>query len=505
MDIATTRNMANKPVGVRDKDAYAEEPCNPKGLRTVLKGDGRGRLRPSTHHISGCFNNLDHELLLTTLGEHIHDGRFLNLIRGLLDAGYLEDWTFHRTLSGVPQGSIVSPVLSNILLNRLDRFVEDVLIPRYTKGVNRRRNPAYIRLESRIRRAFKKGAISEATVLRRERDQLPAGDPNDPQFRRLKFVRYADDFLLGFIGPKSEAEDIKRELETFLRDQLKLELSAAKTLITHARTGAARFLGYDITTIQDDRKRHPRRGRSVNGHIGLRVPRDVLKEKCSRYRHGKKPSGKVMHRPELEDDSDFTILSLYQREYRGIVEYYRLAYNLHRLDYLKWIMEQSLTKTLAHKFKTSVQKVCDRYKAEWDVEGSAVKGFQTLIPREGRTPLVARWGGVSLKWDIKADLNDRLPKTLAGRTELEQRLLAQVCELCGATRATDSIEVHHIRALKDLNRYTGREKPAWVMRMAGRRRKTLVLCRTCHQDIQYGRPVRRRPQASRSSTAVSSS
>jgi hypothetical protein len=283
-----------------------------------------------------------------------------------------------------------------------------------------------------------------------------------------------------------------------------LELSATKTLITHARTEAARFLGYDITTIQENRKRHPQRGRCVNGHIGLRVPRDVLEDKGRRYRKDRKSSGKVMHRPELEDDSDFTILALYQREFRGIVEYYRLAYNLHRLDLLKWIMEQSLTKTLAHKFKTSVQHICDRYKTEWETEGGIVKGFQTTTPREGREPLVARWGGISLKWDIKADLNDHLPKTLAGRTELEQRLLAQVCELCGATRATDAIEVHHIRALKDLTRFPGRDRPAWVTRMAGRRRKTLVLCRTCHLDIQHGRPRRRRQTPQFTSTVPSS-
>jgi group II intron reverse transcriptase/maturase len=438
--------------------------------------------------ISGCFNHLDHELLLATLSEHIHDGRFLHFIRGLLQAGYLENWSFHRTLSGVPQGAIVSPILSNILLDRLDQYVETVLIPRYTCGVARKRNPAYRRLENQAYRAFAKGDVTTATRLERQIQRVPSVDTHDPNFRRLRYLRYADDFLLGFIGPKVEAEEIKRDLEAFLRADLKLELSQTKTLITHARTGAARFLGYEITTLHDDRKRDRRGRRNINGHIGLRVPRAVLLEKCRRYQR----DGKVLHRPELENDSAFTIVSIYQLEFRGIAEYYRLAYNLHRLDYLKWIMEQSLTKTLAHKFKASVQKVCDRYKAEWEADGITHKGFRVVLPRDGRKPLMATWGGISLKWDIQADLNDHPPHPAAGRSELEKRLLAQVCELCGATRHTDPIEVHHIRALKDLDRYPGRDKPAWVKLMAARRRKTLVLCRTCHQDVQYGHPLRRR-------------
>jgi hypothetical protein len=293
---------------------------------------------------------------------------------------------------------------------------------------------------------------------------------------------------LGFIGPKTEAEAIKRGLEGFLRDQLKLELSTTKTLVTHARTGAARFLGYEIATIQDDRKRHPQRGRSLKGHIGLRLPGVVLLDKCRRSQWNRK----VVHRPELETDSAFTIVSIFPLEFRGIAASYRLAYNLHRLDYLKWVMEQSLTKTLAHTFKTAVQKVCDRYQAEWGApDGTTSRGLQVVVPRDGKPPVVATWGGISLRWHIQAQLNDQPSRPAAGRSELERRLLAQVCELCGATRETDPIEVHHIRALKDLNRYTGREKPAWVRLMAARRRKTLVLCRTCHQDVQYGRPRRR--------------
>jgi hypothetical protein len=166
---------------------------------------------------------------------------------------------------------------------------------------------------------------------------MPSVDPNDPDYRRLKYVRYADDFLLGYVGPRSEAEEIKQHLKKFLHEELKLELSEAKTLITHARSEAARFLGYEVTVQHEDTRR-TRKRRSVNGRIGLRVPRDVLVGKCGRYRRG----GKAIHRAELMQESDFTIIAAYQLEYRGIANYYRLAYNMHTLNQLRDVMEISL-------------------------------------------------------------------------------------------------------------------------------------------------------------------
>jgi group II intron reverse transcriptase/maturase len=442
--------------------------------------------------ISGCFDNLNHELLLSTLSEHIHDGRFIRLMRQLLDAGYLEDWKWHRTYSGVPQGSIVSPILSNILLDKLDTFVETVLIPKYTRGVDRKGHRRYKRLLRQADRLYRKGQVKAARAVRKQAQRMPSRDPHDPNYRRLKYCRYADDFLLGFVGPKAEAEEIKGLLKQFLREELKLELSSSKTLITHARSEAARFLGYEVTTIQSDTKRlRPKGGRNrrnVNGTIGLRVPKEIIKDKCNRY----KKNGKVRHRTELLNETDYTIIRTYQSEFRGIANYYRLAYNLHTLNPLKWTMEQSLTKTLAHKHNISVRKVYDRYQTTVMSNETTYKALEVTVPRDGKRSLKATWGGISLKWDIKATLEDRArPHFWSGRSELEKRLLAQVCEYCGANRQADRIEVHHIRALKDLDQYPGREKPRWIKLMATRRRKTMVLCRTCHQDLHAGRPMRR--------------
>ncbi len=441
--------------------------------------------------ISKCFDSLDHEILLSTLKEKIHDGRFLRLIQGLLKAGYLEDWKWNETHSGAPQGGICSPVLSNVYLDKLDKFVEEKLIPAYTRGEERGRSKEYNMLLNRAYRQRKKGNQKAARLWTKQAQQVPAVDPRDPNFRRLRYVRYADDFCLSFIGPKAEAEEIKRQLGVFLQEELKLELSKTKTVLTHARTEAARFLNYEIHTLQENAQRDQRRHRrNINGRIGLRVPKDVIKGKCQRY---KKHREKTMHRAELLHDSDLTIMETYQAEYRGIVEYYRLAYNLHSLSELEGVMETSLTKTLASKFQISVPKVYDKYETTFVVDGKPYKILQVTKEREGKKPLVARWGGIPLKWNVEATLNDKRRTKWSWRSELEKRLLADTCEYCGTTGNAEQIEVHHIRALRDLEKYTGREKPAWVKIMAARKRKTLVLCVTCHRDVTYGRPMRRAP------------
>lgn len=293
---------------------------------------------------------------------------------------------------------------------------------------------------------------------------------------------------MGLIGSKSEAKEIKQALRKFLQEELKLELSEAKTLITHARSEAARFLGYEVVILQDDHKRYTfQRGkdrRSINGRVGLQIPKDILEAKCQRYRKGQK----AIHRVEMEYESDFTIITTYQLEFRGIANYYRLAYNMHTLKKLKWVMETSLTKTLAHKFKVSVSKVYEKYGAELVVQDKKYKGLQVSIPRPEKKPLVATWGGVSLSWDSKATLEEQPRKVYGGYSELVQRLLAGYCELCGSTQ---DVEVHHIRAMKDLHTYPGREKPTWVKRMIALKRKTMPLCRTCHEDVHAGRPLRR--------------
>jgi group II intron reverse transcriptase/maturase len=441
-----------------------------KGTHWFIEGD-----------ISDCFGSLDHRVIESILAEKIHDGRFLRLISRMLEAGYLEDWRWHATLSGAPQGGVASPVLSNIYLDRLDRFVEQSLLPVHNRGGRRRTNREYRIVEYAIAKAKRHGDRHALRQLQAQRRRLPSQDPNDPGYRRLRYVRYADDWLLGFAGPRHEAEQIKSKIQQFLRDELKLELSESKTLITHATSQAARFLGYEIRTQQADTK-ITRNRRAVNGAIGLFVPRDVIRQRCARYMRQGKPAA----RGQLLHDDDFTIVAKYQAEYRGLVQYYLLAQDVFRLDTLHWVTETSMLKTLAAKHRSTVTKMARKYKSVIDTGDGPRTCFQVTVQREGKKPLVARFGGISLKRQPTATLTDLSP-TMAStkRNELIHRLLAGACEICESTVNT---EVHHIRKLADLNRPGRPDRPAWVHLMAKRRRKTLVVCRQCHENIHAGRP-----------------
>ena len=338
--------------------------------------------------------------MLATLGEKIHDHRLLRLIGQMLAAGYLEDWVWGATLSGAPQGGVLSPCLSNIYLNRLDGFVETVLMPEYTRGVRRKSNPEHNRITAAIGRARKRGDHAAVRALRQQQRRLPGLDPYDPDYRRLRYVRYADDILLGFAGPRSEAEEIKRRLGQFLHDELALELSETKTLITHARTSAARFLGYEITVQHDDRKLTAGR-RTVNGGIRLRVPREVIATKCARYMQRGKPE----RRPELMNEQDHAIISQYGAEYRGIVQYYLLAGDVYRLDRLRWVMVTSLLKTLAGKHDSTVTKIARKYAATIQTPDGPRTCMQAVVDRgEGKTAV-----GRHVRWHSAQAAEDRDP------------------------------------------------------------------------------------------------
>jgi group II intron reverse transcriptase/maturase len=428
--------------------------------------------------VADCFGSLDHQIMLSTLAEKIHDNRFLRLMRNMLKAGYLEDWLWNATLSGVPQGGVVSPVMSNIYLHRLDEFVETVLIPEYTRGRIRKQDTGYARVRAARDRAHKRGDHASARELRKQLRGMPSGDPRDPGFRRLHYARYADDTLLGFTGPRAEAEEIKQRLAAFLHDELKLELSQDKTLITHARTQAAKFLGYEITVLHNDRK-VTRGRRSANGVVSLRVPSSVIKARQAPYLSRGKPE----RRSQLVNEDDHTIVSTYGAEWRGIVQYYLLAGNVHRLYRLHWVMETSLLKTLANKHRSSVSKMARTFKAAVGTPYGPRKCLEARVERNGRKPLVARFGGIPLRRQKDAVISDRvLVPGVIRHKELVTRLLADRCELC---KDTDGISVHHVRRLADLHR-PGQPQPGWAQQMARRRRKTLVVCRSCHDAIHAG-------------------
>jgi group II intron reverse transcriptase/maturase len=430
--------------------------------------------------ISDCYGSLDHQILLTILAEKIHDQRFLRLIRNMLQAGYLEDWEYRETLSGCPQGGVVSPILSNIYLDKLDKFVEQELIPQYTRGASRALNPAYAEIKNRLSQARRRGDRAAARDLTKQLRSLPYGDPMDPGYRRLTYTRYADDHILGFVGPKAEAEEIKARLAMFLRETLGLELNDAKTLITRARSQPARFLGYHVT-VQHCNTRITGGRRSANGKIALHVPPDVVKAQCARYRQ----HGKPWHRPRLQNLSDYDIVRTYGAEYQGVVNYFLLAQDVWRLATFRWYAETSLLKTLAAKHKSTVTKMAARYRATVITSAGPRTCYEATLTRQGKKDLIARSGGIPLRQDRRAVIRDPAPaRVLAPRKELIHRLLRRSCELCehGTT-----VAVHQVAGLKRLGK-PGPDQPAWAALMTKMGRKTLIVCAPCH-DYIHANPV----------------
>lgn len=443
---------------------------NGKGTKWFIEGD-----------ISKCFDRIDHGKLAEILRRDIHDERLVRLLEWLLRAGYIEDWKWNATLSGTPQGGVISPLLSNIYLHEMDRYIEQELIPKYTRGKERKRNPEYRYYEYKKGTAKRRNDRKAYRAWDKKLRQVPVGDTKDPDYRRLKYVRYADDFLLAFDGPKSEAKEIKEQLTQWLQDELKLELSETKTLITHARTEAAKFLGYEMQVAQEDSWRNSVGLRNINGVIVLRIPKSNLKEMTCRYTK----NGKPIHRAELILNSDYDIVARYQSEYRGYVQYYQMASNLYRMNELRWVMETSLLKTLANKHKSTVTKMAKKYSCHIQTSSGPMKGLRVIVSRDGKKPLVAEFGGIPLKKNGKPKhITDSVVHIGGQRTELEARLLANECEMCG--NRTD-IEVHHVRKLADLKVKGRKEKPLWIQRMAALRRKTLVVCKECHDAIHAGR------------------
>jgi hypothetical protein len=368
--------------------------------------------------------------------------------------------------------------LANIFLNELDSFVETILLPKYNRGNKRRPNPEYVHYQNAMNYAKAMEQWERYVTLKVKRNQLPYGDPNDPDYRRLRYVRYADDFLLGFVGTKAEAEGIKEEIRAFTAS-LGLEMSVEKTYITHATTDKARFLGYDIQMAKADSRKDERGRRSINGQPILRVPKEVVKKWKSKYMR----NGKPYHRAELISHSDYDIVATFGMELQGLANYYAMAHNVAKLYSVKMTFMYSLAKTLAAKHKSTVKRMMKRYSYKTD---AGLKAIAVKVEREGKKPLIATFGAKPIRFRKTAVIADCLMEKKDNRNELVDRLLANTCEICGSKQ---DIEVHHIKKLADLTkRYQGRKQPpVWVVRMIEIRRKTLVVCQECHTKIHAGR------------------
>ena len=442
--------------------------------------------------IKGFFDNIDHDVLVGILRERISDDRFIRLIRKFLKAGYVEDWTFHNTYSGMPQGGIVSPILANIYLDKLDKYVKEY-IRHFDMGTKRRpgkesndlanERKRTVRKLKKIKDGTEKAAlVARLKAIEQERAAFPSGDEMDGSYRRLKYIRYADDFILGVIGSKEDALRIKEDIKSFLSESLALELSEEKTLITH--TGkSAKFLGYEITVTRTNHQRRDVQGRlrrTYGKRVRLNVSMATLRDKLLEYgaMEIKLRNGKEVWKPKCRSglifNDDLEILDRYNRETVGFCNYYLIANNCVVLHNFRYIMEYSMYKTFAGKYRSTVRKINKKYRLNKlftvKYEQKGVIKSRTFYKTSFKRRTTAFNGSCDIEPYSIADVS---------RTNLTDRLKAEKCELCGAT---GKLIMHHVRNLKDL-----KGKESWKRLMSARKRKTIALCPSCHRLRHLGK------------------
>ncbi len=458
------------------------------GVKWFVEGD-----------IKGCFDHVDHHILVNILRRRIQDEHFIGLIWKFLKAGYMEDWVYHNTYSGTPQGSIISPILANIYLNELDVFIAQYA-QTFRQGDKRRINPAYKksldkrrgkqewlkRNEYKISQEQKAAVKAEIDEINQYLRTIPYVDPMDDGYKRLVYVRYADDFLIGVIGSKVDAKQVKADVGQFIRQQLHLELSQEKTLITHG-SDFAQFLSFQITTSTEQNSTRTKAGyikRSYTGRIKLYVPKEKWLKRLLSYgalkiqydkNNGNKEIWEPICRSGLRNLDDLEILNQYNAEIRGLYNYYRIAHNATVLNNFLYVMKYSMYKTFAGKYRTSMRKIIQKYTKNRDF-------VITYQGKSGEKSVVFYNQGMRRDTHVNATDPDIIGRARENRnyTSLVQRLRGCQCEWCGATDV--EIEIHHVKKLKDLS---GRAE--WERHMIARRRKTMALCHNCHVKLHAGK------------------
>jgi group II intron reverse transcriptase/maturase len=443
-----------------------------RGVKWFIEGD-----------IKGCFDNIDHEVLIHLLQRKIKDSKLINLIRLILKAGYVEDWNHNSTHSGTPQGGILSPILANIYLHELDTRVADIKEkfdkPRSTPVTEayREKQKEIKRLSTKLQKEKDEKQRNVLLTDLKKRKQEVHKIPCTPQDnKRLVYVRYADDWLIGICGNKADCEDIKEQIREFLGRTLKLELSEEKTLITHS-SDKTRFLGYDIRVRRSQIVKGCKNGvkkRTLNQQVELLIPLDERIEKFLFTKGIVKQTAdgrlKPIHRPHLLSHSDKEIVECYNAEIRGICNYYRLGVNYYKLGYFCYLMEYSCLKTIACKHKSTISKVIHKFR----------------LAKRWAIPYLTKIGVKYLHIVKSADckhgaMHDTIPCNIhfPRKRTIHERLNARICELCDDKNA-EVYEIHHVSSLKKLG------DSIWEKMMKKKRRKTLVVCGRCHSRVIHG-------------------
>jgi group II intron reverse transcriptase/maturase len=446
--------------------------------------------------IKACFDSFDHHVLIEILRRRIDDEPFIALMWKFLKAGYMEQWQYHRTYSGTPQGSGISPILANIYLHELDTHMVEYK-EKFAKGshASRKTSKEYGKLTKQVWKFKRKNAsawqsLSESEkkkhvrtlrLLQEQQRSVPSKVYREETYKSLQYVRYADDFLIGIIGSKGDAVALKADLTTFLSEKLRLTLSDEKTKITYAAR-RVRFLGYDIAISKSQKVLTRKDGiktRGYNGAVKLYIPFEKWEAKLKEYgaicikkdKITQKEHWKAVHRPKLVNHTDIEILNKYNAEVRGLYNYYSMANNAWVICKFSGLMKYSMLKTFAFKYRMSVSNINKGHvkHGNFTVSYPTKNGMKEGVYHN--KPFIRQKRPSLEQADVLEPFKkyDR-PNSLAGR------LRSKTCELCGAR--TDYVEIHQVKRLKDL---TG--KKPWEVVMLHIRRKTLAVCPTCHEEI----------------------
>jgi group II intron reverse transcriptase/maturase len=435
--------------------------------------------------IKGCFDNIDHAVLVGFINQKIKDARLIKLIYRFLKAGFVENWQYNNTYSGTPQGGIISPLLANIYLHELDKFVM-TLKSEFDKPNETVRTKEYNRLFTqrvKLKKLIdcadgeeKQNLLKQYKQVRAEMMKTPYTPQDD---KKIKYIRYADDFLIAVKGNREDCVEIKRKLAEFISGTLKMELSDEKTLITHS-SEKARFLGYDVSIRRNSSIKPHGKGRPTQRTLNNKVELLIPKDKISKFlfskgivRQKKCDEMFPISRVPLRNSTDLEIITIFNAELRGICNYYSLASNFSDLNYFNYLMEYSCLKTLATKHKTRITKIKEKFK---DGKGSWAIPYETKAGK--KLMYFAKYTNCK-----SANATDTVTKAAVtigyNRNTFDKRLNADICELCGKTGA-GKYEIHHIHKVKDL-----KGKELWERAMISKKRKTLVVCHQCHQNIHH--------------------
>jgi group II intron reverse transcriptase/maturase len=434
------------------------------GVTYVIEGD-----------IESCYPSVDHDIIMGILGKTIGDDKFLALLKKSLIFRWEEDGKkLQHSKKGTAQGRVVSPILSNVYLNEFDVFLQRE-IENFNKGKQRRKNPKYRRLQYKLDK-YKTLPQNKKLVqsVRKEMRKLKSKDSMDPNFNRLYFVRYADDFVIGVAGSHAQATGLKEKVRVFLREKLKLTLCEEKTRITNITRREIEFLGVKIR--RRNAEKPVKGGVRITPRLQIHAPIAELFEKARAngfFRKSKK-TGKITPtncgRLINLDQSD--VLRYYNRINRGIMNYYSFVDNKKRLGSLVHGIKHSCALTLTLKYKLKHRsKVFKKYGKYLECSETGTRFWLPATFRRTREFISQE---VTMVEDIfRKRWNRKFTKSNLNKS----------CVVCGKS----PVEMHHVRKIRDLReKAAGKKSDFFTAQIAAINRKQVPLCREHHKQLHSG-------------------